>query len=157
VNRQEVLGELQEKFAADIVELADRSPRRVYVEIRPDALSRMAAYLFRDRGARFNIATGLDTRSHLEILYHFSIESIDLLVSLRVKLDRERPSIQSITGVIRGADWIEREISEMLGVEFRGHPNPKRLLLSEEWPEGVYPHRRDYAEWDPEAIRDRGV
>jgi NADH-quinone oxidoreductase subunit C len=46
---------------------------------------------------------------------------------------------------------------DILGIRFTGHPNLKKLLLPEEWPEGVYPLRRDYEEWDKNAIRDRGV
>jgi Ni,Fe-hydrogenase III component G len=93
----------------------------------------------------------------MEILYHFTIEDINLLISLRVKLDKSRLQIDSLTPLMKGANWIEREINEMLGIEFRGHPDMRRLLLPDEWPEGVYPLRRDYKEWDSEAIRDRGV
>ena len=48
-------------------------------------------------------------------------------------------------------------MNELLGIEFKGHPEMKRLLLPEEWPAGVYPLRTDYEEWDKKAIRDRGV
>jgi len=41
------------------------------------------------------------------------------------------------------AEWIEREIHEMFGVNFKGHPNLKHLLLKDDWPEGNYPLRRD--------------
>ena len=46
---------------------------------------------------------------------------------------------------------------EILGINFKGHPDLKRLLLPDDWPDGVYPLRRDYKEWDKNAIRDRGV
>jgi len=46
---------------------------------------------------------------------------------------------------------------ELLGIYFIGHPDLSRLLLADEWPEGVYPLRKDYKEWDKKAIRDRGV
>ena len=75
----------------------------------------------------------------------------------RSQLDRDNPEIDSLAQVFHGANWIEREMHELLGIKFRGHPNLKRLLLSDQWPEGVYPLRQDYKEWDSEAIRDRGV
>ena len=78
-------------------------------------------------------------------------------VSLRVVLPKDKPEIASLAPVLEGANWIEREITEMLGIHFIGHPDMRRLLLPEDWPEGVYPLRRDYKEWDPNAIRDRGV
>ncbi len=99
----------------------------------------------------------MDTRTHLEILYHFSIEYLNVLISLRVKLDKQEPKVTSLAPVFKGANWIEREMNELLGIDFQGHPDLRRLLLADEWPQGVYPLRRDYQEWDKEAIRDRGV
>ncbi|OHD70855.1 MAG: hypothetical protein A2177_01600 [Spirochaetes bacterium RBG_13_68_11] len=157
MSRDEVLRKVRERFAASIVEIVDRSPRRVYLEVQSDALVPVATYLFGELGARFNIASGVDTPTHMEILYHFTIEEIDLLVSVRVKLDRDRPSIDTLSGVIKGANWIEREMHELLGIDFRGHPRLKRLLLPDSWPEGVHPLKQDYREWDTTAVRDRGV
>jgi len=157
MTRDEVLKDLKERFREDIVDCIDRSPKRVYLEINPESLVRVAGYIFKDLEARFNIASGLDARTHLEILYHFSIEKINLLISLRVKLDKENPRVSSLALVFKGANWIEREIHELLGIEFTGHPDLRRLLLADEWPEGVYPLRCDYKEWDKNAIRDRGV
>jgi len=99
----------------------------------------------------------VDVRSHLEILYHFTLEDINLLISLRVKLPKDNPEIDSLAPVFEGANWIEREMHELLGINFKGHPDLRRLLLPENWPEGVFPLRCDYKEWDRNAIRDRGV
>ena len=93
----------------------------------------------------------------MEILYHFTIEDINLLISLRVKLSKSKLEIDSLAPSFEAANWIEREIHELFGINFKGHPDLRRLLLSDEWPEGVYPLRRDYKEWDKDAIRDRGV
>lgn len=157
MKRSEVLDDIRARFSADIVELVERSPKRVYIEITSESLPRVAEYLFRDREARFHIATGLDARSHFEVLYHFSIEGLNLLISLRVKLRREHPGVPSLAGIIKGANWIEREMAELLGIEFQGHPNPTSLLLGEDWPPDVFPLRQDYKEWDPGAVRDRGA
>ena len=157
MRREEVTQQLQSRFGSVIAEFFDKSPRRIYVEIPRESLVEIATYIFRDLGARFNIASGVDTRHHLEVLYHFTIEEINLLVSLRVKVDKNDASIPTLSAVIKGANWIEREIHELLGIDFPGHPNLQRLLLASEWPEGVYPLRRDYQEWDKQAVRDRGV
>ncbi|HUV07854.1 MAG TPA: NADH-quinone oxidoreductase subunit C [Spirochaetia bacterium] len=157
MTREELLGGIKEKFKEDIIDLFDKSPKRVYIEIKPESIIRVATYIFRDLEARFNIATGVDVRTHMEILYHFSIESMNVLISLRVKLDRSNPEVDSLAPHIKATNWIEREMHELLGINFKGHPNLKRLLLAKEWPEGVYPLRQDYEEWDKNAIRDRGV
>lgn len=157
MTREEILNDLKERFKNDIIDLLDKSPKRVYIEIKPESLVKVATYIFKDLEARFNIASGVDARTHIEILYHFSIEYLNVLISLRVKLDRKNPAIDSLAQVFKGANWIEREMHELLGIDFRGHPDLRRLLLADEWPEGVYPLRSDYKEWDKKAIRDRGV
>lgn len=157
MNREEVLKGIRDRFGEAILDLFDKSAKRVYIELEPGALVPVASHLFRELGARFHIASGVDTRLHLEVLYHFSVEELNLLVSLRVKLDKQAPRVASLASTIKGAAWIEREMHELLGIDFAGHPDLRRLLLSEEWPEGVYPLRRDYQEWDAQAIRDRGV
>lgn len=158
MNRDEILQQLKTVYAADIIDLFDKSAKRVYIEIKPESITRMAKYIFKDLGARFNIASGVDARYHMEILYHFTIEDIDLLISLRVKLDKSKKlEIDSLAHIFEGANWIEREMHELLGIDFKGHPDLRRLLLPDEWPQGVYPLRRDYKEWDKDAIRDRGI
>ena len=79
------------------------------------------------------------------------------MISLRVKLQKPKLGIDSLSPIFEGANWIEREMHEILGINFKGHPDLKRLLLPDDWPDGVYPLRRDYKEWDKNAVRDRGV
>jgi Ni,Fe-hydrogenase III component G len=157
MTRKEILEKIEKQYKEDIVDIFDKSPKRVYVEIKPESIVRVANFIFKDLGARFNIASGLDARSHMEILYHFTVEEINLLISLRVKLDKSKLEIESLAPSFEAANWIEREIHELLGINFKGHPDLRRLLLPDQWPEGVYPLRCDYKEWDKTAIRDRGV
>ncbi len=157
MTREELLKDIKDRFKDDIIDFIDTSPTRVYIEIKPESLVKAATYIFKDLEARFNIASGVDTPSNIEILYHFSIEYLNVLISLRVKLDKKKPAVASLTPVFKGANWIEREMHELLGIDFIGHPDLSRLLLADEWPEGVYPLRKDYKEWDKKAIRDRGV
>ena len=159
MTREEILKDLKERFKDDIIDFFDKSPKRVYIEIRPESIVKVASCIFKDLGARFNIATGVDGRVHMEILYHFTIEDINLLISLRVKLAKSKSTLEidSLAPVFEAANWIEREMHELLGIDFKGHPDLRRLLLSEDWPEGVYPLRGDYKEWDKKAIRNRGA
>ena len=60
MNRQEILETLNEKFKDDIIDVFDKSPKRVYIEIKPASLVKVATYVFKDLGARFNIASGVD-------------------------------------------------------------------------------------------------
>ncbi len=58
--------------------------------------------------------------------------------------DKKNPQIDSITPIIQGAEWIEREMWELLGINFVGHPNLVHLLLMDDWPEGKFPLRHDH-------------
>ncbi len=143
MKRQEIIENIKVRSGKDILEFIDRSERRVYVTIKKEILPKLARYLFNDVKARFSTASGVDTRKAVEILYHFSIDEIGLIVSLRVRMEKPDLEVESLTPLMKGADWIEREMHEMLGIDFKGHPNLKHLLLKDDWPEGNYPLRRD--------------
>ena len=76
-----------------------------------------------------------------DVVYH--LYSIDKNHRIRIKTGvDEGKSIPSVTGIWKGADWFEREIYDMFGVEFTGHPDLRRILLPDDW-EG-HPLRKDY-------------
>lgn len=140
-----MLDKIKEKFGDRLVKVFEKSDKRVYIDISPSDLREIAGFIFRDLNARFITASGMEVGDGFEIIYHFSFDGRNKIVNLRVKLGKEKPEVDSLTGIIKGSFWIEREMSELLGINFRGHPNLKRLLLDEDWPEGKYPLRKDYA------------
>ena len=74
-------------------------------------------------------------------------------VRLKVFLSREgTPALPSIYGLFRGADWQERETFDMYGIQFEGHPHPKRLLMPEDWK--GWPLRKDYVQPDFYEMQD---
>jgi Ni,Fe-hydrogenase III component G len=139
-----VLSTIREKLGDAILDFDERSESRVYVEIGPGGVPDATRLLFRELGARFQIASGVDTPSGIEILYHWAFDPLGLVVTLRTRLDREHPEIESVASICKGTEWIEREMWELLGIRFRNHPDLRHLLLDESWPEGKYPLRRDY-------------
>jgi len=140
---KEILAKIKDRFSTRVLKVFEKSPRRIYIDFDSKDITEVVNFLFRDLGGRLSTATGIDTRDSIELLYHFSFDSSGTIISLRVLLDRNNPEIESITPILKGAEWIEREIHELLGVRFKNHPNLNRLLLSEDWPEGKYPLRRE--------------
>jgi len=140
---EEILARIKDEFSEEILKVFEKSRRRIYIDFDSKDIPQVVSFLFRELGGRLATATGMDTRKNIEILYHFSFDSSGTIVSLRTLVDRKNPEIESVTPIIKGAEWIEREIHELLGVNFRNHPNLKRLLLFEDWPEGEYPLRRE--------------
>jgi len=135
---------IKEKFLDKIIEFEERAPRRIYIEVKPEDIPGIAEFMFKDLHCRFVTASGIDTRRGIEILYHFSHDASGRMITFRTLIrDKDNPQIDSIAPIIKGAEWIEREIWEMLGVNFKGHPNLKRLLLADDWPEGKYPLRQE--------------
>jgi Ni,Fe-hydrogenase III component G len=141
---EDVITKIKEKFSHKIKKLEEKSAKRVYLTVAKEDISEVVRFIYRDLDARFIIASGVDTPEAIEILYHFDFDRINKVVSVRTYVDKASLEIESITPIVRGAEWIEREIWELLGVKFNNHPNLKRLLLAEDWPEGKHPLRRDY-------------
>ena len=78
----------------------------------------------------------------LEVVYHFTSMVHNHSIVLKTRCTRENPEVDSLYSLFRGADYQEREIYDLLGVKFVGHPNLKRLFMWETF-EG-HPLRRDY-------------
>ncbi|MCQ6561918.1 NADH-quinone oxidoreductase subunit C [Paenibacillus mendelii] len=93
--------------------------------------------------------SGIDFETHMEVVYH--LVSIETKRELAVKLraDREAPSVPSATPVWATANWNEREIYDLLGVDFPGHPDMRRIMMPDEWV--GHPLRKDYEPLDPEV------
>ena len=86
--------------------------------------------------------TAIDWQDRVEVVYQLTNLAKNEKVALRVDLDRDKPEIDSVTSIWKGADYQEREVFDLMGVVFRGHPDLRRILLPEDW-EG-YPLRKDY-------------
>ena len=134
---------IKEELGAKISDWKELSPRRIYFSLDKKDVFKATEFLFKELGLRFATASGIDTLDGFEIIYHFSFDKAGEIYSARVLIQKkDNPEIDSITPLFPGAEWIEREMWEMLGINFIGHPNLKRLLLSEDWPEGEYPLRK---------------
>jgi len=143
MKRETIIENIKVRSGEGLIEFTDKSKNRIYFTINKAILTQIVKYLFNDVKARFSTASGVDTRKAVEILYHFSVDEIGLIVTLRVILDKSDLEIDSLTPIMKCAEWIEMEMHEMLGVNFKGHPNLKHLLLKDDWPKGNYPLRRD--------------
>lgn len=93
----------------------------------------------------------------LEVLYHlYSFDTKEELV-LKVRLPRDGASVPSVTGIWDGANWHERETYDLFGIVFEGHPNLRRIMMTEDWV--GHPLRKDYVYQDPpwlvEAAKQR--
>ena len=117
---------------------------RIYLSCEAENSYEINKFLFEEVPLRFVIATGVDSDDCFEVLYHYAYDQIGCMVTLKAFIrDRENPVIESITPFLPGAEWIEREVHDVLGIDFKNHPNLRRLILADDWPEGVYPLRKE--------------
>lgn len=76
------------------------------------------------------------------VAYHLYSMLYNRRLRIKVYLPEEDPQVPTIVSVWQGANWLEREVMDMMGITFEGHPDPRRLLMPEDW--NGHPHRRDY-------------
>jgi len=144
VTREGALDRLKAALGDRLIAVHEKSPKRVYVEVAAEDVAKTSRLMADDLGARFQIATGVDTPTAIEVMYHWAFDRLGCVVTIRARLDRKNPEVESIAPFCPAAEWIEREMWELLGIRFRNHPDLRHLLLSDDWPEGKYPLRRDY-------------
>lgn len=85
--------------------------------------------------------------NQFEVLYHlYTFDRKDELV-LKVRVPREAPTVPSVASVWVGADWHERETFDLFGIVFEGHPNLRRIMMTDDWI--GHPLRKDYVYQDP--------
>jgi membrane-bound hydrogenase subunit beta len=104
------------------------------------------------------VIAGNDLGSEIELLYIFSVfygqKFGEYMVTIGVRLPKSDLSIPTITDLIPGALFSEREKQEFFGITVKGIPDGRRLFLPEEFPQGVYPWRKDETGIPPEMIRN---
>lgn len=135
------LDSIREKIEA----IEKRNEKRYYLSVLPENSVEVNKFIFDECEGRLATASGVDRRDWIEVLYHWCIDHEGIIITVRVKAMKPFPKLPSVGAVLAGAEWIEREINDLLGVEFEGHPDPRRLILADDWDEG-YPLRRD---WKP--------
>ena len=136
-----------------------------WIEVSPDGLVEVCRYLKEEPALAFdmlNCISGVDYfeadpkkakkigwKPHMEVVYHLSSTVKKHTLVLKVMLPRWQddeeghlPEVPSVAGVWRTADWHEREVFDLSGVHFSGHPDLRRILCPEDWV--GHPLRKDY-------------
>jgi NADH-quinone oxidoreductase subunit C len=154
MEKEDLIEAIRERFAGDIV-ACDEPLGDLTLLIRREGLLTVMVGL---KAAPFSYEMLLDLtcvdfwdrEGRFEMVYHLYSLSRNRRLRLKVSLAEEFPSIASLTGLWKNADWLEREVFDMFGVRFDGHPDLRRILLYDEF-EG-HPLRKSYP-WRKEQPR----
>jgi NADH-quinone oxidoreductase subunit C len=137
----EVAKQITKQFPEAIAETSNEA-----ILVESQSILDVAEYLKSDPKLDFdylNYITAVDYYDYFEVVYQLtSIKHNHSLVLKTRCYDRDNPVVPSVIGLWRGADFQEREIYDLMGITFQGHPNLKRIVLWEGF-QG-YPLRKDY-------------
>ena len=143
-----VHAQLRSRFGAAIGDLVGQGGDASAL-VPPDRILEVATCCKTDPGLAFDCLSNLSgvdypKRSAIQVVYHlYSYPNRHRFV-LKVDAARDNPVVQSVAGVWSHAEWQEREVYDLLGVDFSGHPDLRRLLMPEDWP--GHPLRKDFVE-----------
>lgn len=140
---------LKEKFGAKILEIHAHCGDETAV-IGPESLLEVAGFLKSDPVFAMEVLMDLTAvdglemnwKPRFEVVYHFYSYSLKQRLRLKVRVDEKNLLVPTLTRLWPAANWFEREVWDMFGIKFDGHPNMKRILMYEEF-EG-HPLRKDY-------------
>lgn len=141
------LNRLQESFPEAILGTHSRLGEDTAI-LKPEALTRVARFLKEDPRLRFDFLMDLTAVDHwkrkprFELVYHLYSRSGNARLRLKAPLGGPSPEAPSLTPLWPAANWYEREVFDMFGIRFRGHPDLRRILMYEEF--RGHPLRKDY-------------
>lgn len=120
-----------------------------FVLIKPDSIVEVCQFLHDDPDLAFDCLTnmsGVDflKEEYIQVVLHLYSYTYRHAIVLKVNVSREEPSMPSVETIWKAANWLEREIYDLLGVVFTGHSDLRRLLMPEDWV--GHPLRKDFVE-----------
>jgi membrane-bound hydrogenase subunit beta len=140
----EIVENLKDFLKEKLVNVTIPKKRRIFVYIKKDALEEAMEYFVKDlKFKHLSTITGVDLGEEIEVIYHLFYKGA-IMLSARVAVSKKNPNIPTITDIIPGAVLYEREVHDLLGMKFKGHPDLSPLILPEKWPKGVYPLRKEH-------------
>jgi Ni,Fe-hydrogenase III component G len=143
MNPETILEAISGDVKDKILEATLSAPRRIQVKVQRENLNAVLAYLKKTHGfAHLGTISGNDLGENFEVVYHLS--NAVTSVNVRILAPRTAPTIPSICSVIPGAILYERELQDMFGLKVENIPDPRPLLLADDWPAGEHPLRKDW-------------
>ena len=138
---KDIAGKIEEKLPGSLEDSGDD-----FVLVKSESLPAVAEYMKTEKSLDFdyfNFVTAVDYYSYFEVVYRLDSVTHNHSIVLKTRCyDRDNPAVPTLTGLWQGADFQEREVYDLMGIKFEGHPNLKRMFLWDGF-EG-HPLRKDF-------------
>ena len=149
-----------DRALAGVTASAEASVLDVLVTIPRDEIVRGLRALKNDSALKFDYLRSLTCVDNegegMDVVYHLYSVGKGYNLTVKTHLDADDLHLDTATTVWRAADWYEREVMEMFGVRFRGHPDPRTLLMPEDMTD-TFPLRKDHALAEIEVLQGEGL
>lgn len=142
-NEEKIKQSLEKKFN-DKIEVEVRSKQKMWAKVSADILHDVVKYMFDELKFQYLATiTGTEEGDNFEILYHLQADEHSVLCTVRAVMPISKPDLETITDIIPGAIWYERELVDMFGVNVKGLPKGNRYPLPDGWPKDIHPLRKN--------------
>jgi Ni,Fe-hydrogenase III large subunit/Ni,Fe-hydrogenase III component G len=141
-----ILDELTQRFGAQIQHAPAPQPDELHLHAPPELAGALCSTFYKKHHGRLAGVFAEDARGaeHAFFVYYlYALDAAHGFVLVRVPIPADKPELNSVTNAVPAANWQEREIQDLFGIKLLGHPNPRRCVLHDDWPE-VYPLRKDF-------------
>jgi NADH-quinone oxidoreductase subunit C len=152
MNDSEIMEKVKSLLGDRVGEITNPAVRRIFVRVDPANILEAVKVLKEALDfAYLATISGVDLGQSFEILYHFANQHSQL--NVRTQVPKSNAHLESICPVIPGAVLYERELQDMFGLVVDHNPDPRPLVVPDDWPPGNYPLRKDWKfERPPEKI-----
>jgi Ni,Fe-hydrogenase III component G len=134
----------------EVEEVKLTRPRRITVSVSADNYHAIVKFLAENGINHVITMTALDNGRELEVMLNLGRSTA---VTVRTLVPMEKPELESVSDVLPSVSFNEREVHDLLGIVFRHSPDLSRVVLPDDWPEGVYPLRKSFTPEIPKPVR----
>ncbi len=148
----QIVEKVKKAIGKNVLKIEIPRPRRIFILIDKKVFGKTIRYLTKKMGfSHVSTITGVDVGKEIEVIYHLN-RGGTIELSLKVRVPKDKAVLPTMTNLVPGATLYEREVHDLLGVTFEGHPDLSPIILPEGWPPDVYPLRK---EWTIEKIQEK--
>ena len=145
MTKEELTKYIKENFPREL-EVIENEQSEPYFIVKADDLVSFCRFIRDDPNLIMNFLmnlSGVDTGERFEVVYNVCSYRLKHRIYFKILLDRQNAEFDTVRSVWPAADWYEREVWELFGMNVRGHPNLTRFLLPDDWDQG-HPLRKDW-------------